>query len=124
MWPVEDDAVDGAEGNCPYAVDGTEDLNAEEAANIARVDALVKSVDALAEKRAAADAAFVAAARRKARSNLPAATRDARVRREKVRLLSIRPRSRGARRSLRTFPVVTLHPRFPFNVRLTGKTFD
>ena len=33
-----------------------------------------------------------------------------------VRLLSIRPRSRGARRSLRTFPVVTLHPRFPFNV--------
>ena len=116
LWPVE--------GNCPYAVDGTEDLNAEEAANIARVDALVKSVDALAEKRAAADAAFVAAARRKARSNLPAATRDARVRREKVRLLSIRPRSRGARRSLRTFPVVTLHPRFPFNVRLTGKTFD
>ena len=41
-----------------------------------------------------------------------------------VRLLPIRPRSRGARRSLRTFPVVTLHPRFPFNVRLTGKTFD
>ena len=34
----------------------------------------------------------------------------------KVRLLPIRPRSRGARRSLRTFPVVTLHPRFPFNV--------
>jgi hypothetical protein len=34
---------------------------------------------------------------------------------EEVRLLSIRPRSRGARRSLRTFPVVTLHPRFPFN---------
>jgi len=33
-----------------------------------------------------------------------------------VRLLPIRPRSRGARRSLRTFPVVTLHPRFPFNV--------
>jgi hypothetical protein len=33
-----------------------------------------------------------------------------------VRLLSIRPRSRGERRSLRTFPVVTLHPRFPFNV--------
>ena len=32
-----------------------------------------------------------------------------------VRLLPIRPRSRGARRSLRTFPVVTLHPRFPFN---------
>eukprot|EP00982_Pelagococcus_subviridis_P006410 30101-Pelagococcus_subviridis.AAC.2 len=44
-----------------------------------------------------------------------------RARRE-VRLLAIRPRSRGARRSLRTFPVVTLHPRFPFNVRLTGKT--
>ena len=41
-----------------------------------------------------------------------------------VRLLPIRPRSRGERRSLRTFPVVTLHPRFPFNVRLTGKTFD
>jgi hypothetical protein len=41
-----------------------------------------------------------------------------------VRLLPIRPRSRGARRSLRSFPVVTLHPRFPFNVRLTGKTFD
>eukprot|EP00982_Pelagococcus_subviridis_P004122 29071-Pelagococcus_subviridis.AAC.5 len=34
----------------------------------------------------------------------------------KVRLLPIRPRSRGARRSVRTFPVVTLHPRFPFNV--------
>jgi hypothetical protein len=33
-----------------------------------------------------------------------------------VRLFPIRPRSRGARRSLRTFPVVTLHPRFPFNV--------
>ena len=33
-----------------------------------------------------------------------------------VRLLPMRPRSRGARRSLRTFPVVTLHPRFPFNV--------
>jgi hypothetical protein len=33
-----------------------------------------------------------------------------------VRLVPIRPRSRGARRSLRTFPVVTLHPRFPFNV--------
>ena len=32
-----------------------------------------------------------------------------------VRLLPIRPRSRGARRSLRTFPVVTLHPRFHFN---------
>ena len=42
----------------------------------------------------------------------------------KVRLLPIRPRSRGARRSLRTFPVVTLNPRFHFNVRLTGKTFD
>ena len=41
-----------------------------------------------------------------------------------VRLLPIRPRSRCARRSLRTFPVVALHPRFPFNVRLTGKTFD
>jgi DCN1-like protein 1/2 len=41
-----------------------------------------------------------------------------------VRLLPIRPRSRCERRSLRTFPVVTLHPRFPFNVRLTGKTFD
>ena len=25
---------------------------------------------------------------------------------------------------MRTFPVVTLHPRFPFSVRLTGKTFD
>jgi hypothetical protein len=25
---------------------------------------------------------------------------------------------------LKDFPVVTLHPRFPFNVRLTGKTFD
>eukprot|EP00982_Pelagococcus_subviridis_P016610 31487-Pelagococcus_subviridis.AAC.4 len=33
-----------------------------------------------------------------------------------VRLLPIRPRSRGARRSLRIFPVVTLHPRFPFTV--------
>jgi hypothetical protein len=36
--------------------------------------------------------------------------------RGEVRLLPIRPRSRGARRSLRTFPVVNLHPRFPFNV--------
>ena len=34
---------------------------------------------------------------------------------EEVRLLPIRPRSRGERRSLRTFPVVTLHPRFLFN---------
>jgi hypothetical protein len=34
---------------------------------------------------------------------------------QKVRLLPIRTRSRGERRSLRTFPVVTLHPRFPFN---------
>jgi hypothetical protein len=25
---------------------------------------------------------------------------------------------------LKDFSVVTLHPRFPFNVRLTGKTFD
>jgi len=33
-----------------------------------------------------------------------------------VRLLPIRPRSRGARHSLRTFPVGTLHPRFHFNV--------
>jgi len=33
-----------------------------------------------------------------------------------VRLLPIQPRSRCERRSLRTFPVVTLHPRFPFNV--------
>ena len=33
-----------------------------------------------------------------------------------VRLLPVRPRSRGARRSLRTFLVATLHPRFPFNV--------
>jgi hypothetical protein len=33
-----------------------------------------------------------------------------------VRLLPIRPRSRVDRRSLRTFHVVTLHPRFPFNV--------
>ena len=31
-------------------------------------------------------------------------------------LVPIRPRSRGERRSLRTLPVVTLHPRFPFNV--------
>ena len=38
------------------------------------------------------------------------------TRREKARLLPIRTRSRGERRSLRTFPVVTLHPRFPFNV--------
>jgi hypothetical protein len=35
---------------------------------------------------------------------------------DEVRLLPIRPRSRCERRSLRTFPVVTLHPRFPFNV--------
>ena len=32
------------------------------------------------------------------------------------RLLPIRPRSRCELHSLRTFPVVTLHPRFPFNV--------
>ena len=36
--------------------------------------------------------------------------------RVEVRLVPIRPRSRCARRSLRTFTVVTLHPRFPFNV--------
>ena len=65
------------------ADDGMEDLNAEESANIARVDALVESVDALVKKRAAADAAFVAAVRRKSRFNLPAAARDARMRREK-----------------------------------------
>jgi polyribonucleotide nucleotidyltransferase len=33
-----------------------------------------------------------------------------------ARLLPIRPRSRCELHSLRTFPVVTLHPRFPFNV--------
>jgi hypothetical protein len=33
-----------------------------------------------------------------------------------VRLLPIRPLSRCELHSLRTFPVVTLHPRFPFNV--------
>ena len=49
---------------------------------------------------------------------------DWRAQMEVMRPLPIRPRSRCARRSLRTFPVVTLHPRFPFNVRLTGKTFD
>jgi fructose-1,6-bisphosphatase I len=42
----------------------------------------------------------------------------------RVRPLPVRPRSRGARRSSRTFPVVALHPRFPFNDRLTGETFD
>jgi hypothetical protein len=55
------------------------------------------SVDGLGELRALADDAAAAAA-------------------AAVRLLPIRPRSRGARRSLRTFPVVTLYPRFPFNV--------
>ena len=41
-----------------------------------------------------------------------------------VRLLPIRPRSRGARRSLRTFPVRRhSSPALPFQ-RLTGKTFD
>jgi hypothetical protein len=54
-------------------------------------------VDGLGELRALADDAAAAAA-------------------AAVRLLPIRPRLRGARRSLRTFPVVTLHPRFPFNV--------
>ena len=44
------------------------------------------------------------------------APRSVRAEETEVRLLPIRPRSRGARRSLRTFPVVTLHPRFPFNV--------
>ena len=44
------------------------------------------------------------------------AGRTRRAARTEVRLLPIRPRSRGARRSLRTFPVVTLHSRFPFNV--------
>ncbi|EEH52570.1 uncharacterized protein MICPUCDRAFT_63787 [Micromonas pusilla CCMP1545] len=53
-----------------------------------------------------------------------AATSRRARRRRAVRLLPIRPRSRCERRSLRTFPVVALHPRFPFNVRLTGKTFD
>ena len=42
----------------------------------------------------------------------------------KVRLLPIRPRSRGARRSLRTFPVVALHPRVPFNVRPVRRLAD
>jgi hypothetical protein len=32
-------------------------------------------------------------------------------------LVPIRPRSRCERRFLRTFPVVALRPRFPFNVR-------
>jgi hypothetical protein len=36
------------------------------------------------------------------------------AKKKKVRLLPIRPRSRCERRSLRTFPVVTLHPRVPF----------
>ena len=49
---------------------------------------------------------------------------DWRAQMEVMRPLPVRPRSRCARRSLRTFPVVTLHPRSPFNVRLTGKTFD
>ena len=35
----------------------------------------------------------------------------------KVRLVPVRPRSRCERRFLRTFPVVALRPRFPFNVR-------
>ena len=39
-------------------------------------------------------------------------------------LLPIRPRSRGARRSLRTFLVVTLHPRFPFNVSPVRRSTD
>jgi len=67
----------------------------------------------LSADAAAADAACVLAACR--------ALRDAAIRAgdgadDAVRLLPIRPRSRGARHSLRTFPVVTLHPRFPFNV--------
>ena len=41
---------------------------------------------------------------------------DVPSRRVLLTLVPIRPRSRGERRSLRTFPVVTLHPRFPFNV--------
>jgi len=41
-----------------------------------------------------------------------------------VSLLPIRPRSRGARRSLRTFLVVTLHPRFPFNVSPVRRSTD
>jgi hypothetical protein len=64
------------------------------------------------------------AAEDKAREEAEAAAAIAKAEMEEVRLLPIRPRSRGARRSLRTFPVVTLHPRFPFNVRLTAKTFD
>jgi hypothetical protein len=40
------------------------------------------------------------------------------------RLLPIRPRARGERHSLRTFPVVAFHPHLPFNVRLTGDTRD
>jgi PHD and RING finger domain-containing protein 1 len=35
-----------------------------------------------------------------------------------------RPRSRGARRSSRTFSAVSLHPRFPFSDCSTGGTFD
>jgi hypothetical protein len=36
-----------------------------------------------------------------------------------VALVPIRPRSRGERRSLRTFAVVPLRPTLPFNPRLT-----
>ena len=55
------------------------------------------------------------ATRRRVASSPRSRTTSSSARRS-VRLLPVRPRSRGERRSLRTFPVVTLHPRFPFNV--------
>ena len=52
--------------------------------------------------------------RRKSRYDVAATPAD--ETKSEVRLLPVRPRSRVDRRSLRTFHVVTLHPRFPFNV--------
>ena len=87
---------------------------------------------AAAEKAAASAATKEKIAKEKARRTSGGVVKDREPDKEnvkplpagKVRLLPVRPRSRGERRSLRTFPVVTLHPRFPFNVRLTGETFD
>ena len=95
------------------AGDGARDAMLVEAMTKAREEAL-----AVAERErsaAVADAMREAAKEKEEALAAAAAT---------VRLLPIRPRSRGARRSLRTSPVVTLHPRFPFNVRPVRRSTD
>jgi hypothetical protein len=88
------------------------------AQDLARMDDALKEARALAEIEAVAIAAdTVAVASRSLPPRRAASAKPVKYAYDsEVRLLPIRPRSRGARRSLRTFPVVTLHPRFPFNV--------